>query len=157
MNASEPRTQLRLRPLSAADLPRIMEIELAAFSVPWQRNTFVSLLSRSDTDLLGAERDGVLVGYAVCWTTIDEAELGNVAVAPEARRTGVGNVLVSAIVERVRSRGVRACFLEVRESNLSAQQLYQRRGFEIIGRRARYYSRPTEDALIMRLRLSLSG
>jgi ribosomal-protein-alanine N-acetyltransferase len=130
-----------------------MEIERTSFSVPWQRNTFDSLLRRNDTDLVGAERDGVLAGYAICWTILDEAELGNVAVAPEARGLGVGDTLVRAVLDRIRQRGVRACFLEVRESNLAAQRLYRQRGFEAVGRRRAYYSRPVEDALVMRLRL----
>ena len=157
MSTLAPRAHLRLRPLVVDDLPRIMKIERASFSVPWQRNTFLSLLARTDTDLVGAERDGELIGYAVSWTMLDEAELGNVAVAPEARRSGVGEALVAAVVDRVRARGARACFLEVRESNTAAQTLYGRQGFEVIGRRPRYYSHPTEDALIMRLRLRSSG
>lgn len=153
MSATEPSVQVQLRLLRLDDLPRIMEIERQSFSVPWQRNTFESLLRRNDTDLLGAEREGVLIGYAICWTTLDEAELGNVAVAPEARGAGVGDLLVSSMLERVRARGARVCFLEVRESNLAAQRLYGRRGFETIGRRRGYYSRPMEDALVMRLQL----
>ncbi len=157
MSAVEPEARILLRVLTDADLPRVMDIERASFSVPWQRSTFVGLLSRADTDLIAAERDGKLVGYAVCWTTVDEAELGNVAVAPEARRCRVGETLVMAVVEQVRRRGARACFLEVRESNTAAQRLYRRCGFETVGRRPRYYSRPVEDALIMRLRLTSSG
>lgn len=157
MTVVEPGSGLCLRPLATPDLARVMEIERACFSVPWQENTFASLMSRGDTDLIGAERDGRLVGYAVCWTTVDEAELGNVAVAPEARRSGTGETLVAAVVERVRRRGARACFLEVRESNSAAQALYRRLGFETIGRRPRYYSRPLEDALVMRRRLASSG
>ncbi|MDQ3523203.1 MAG: ribosomal protein S18-alanine N-acetyltransferase, partial [Gemmatimonadota bacterium] len=84
---------------------------------------------------------------------LDEAELGNVAVAPEARACGVADTLVRAVLERIRQRGARACFLEVRESNLAAQRLYRRRGFEVVGRRRAYYSRPVEDALVMRLQL----
>lgn len=157
MKGIEPRAQLRLRPLVPADLPRVMQIEQVCFTVPWQRNTFASLFARSDTDMVAAEREGELVGYAICWTTIDEAELGNVAVHPDARRTGVADALVRAVLARAEERGARACFLEVRESNESAQALYRRHGFEVIGRRARYYSRPAEDALIMRRRLPISG
>ncbi|CAN5293060.1 ribosomal protein S18-alanine N-acetyltransferase [soil metagenome] len=153
MSTTDSEVRLQLRPLGPGDLPRIMEIERVSFSVPWQRNTFDSLFRRNDTDLVGAERDGALVGYAVCWTILDEAELGNVAVAPEARGFGVADTLVRAVLERIRQRGARACFLEVRESNLAAQRLYRRRGFEVVGRRRAYYSRPVEDALVMRLQL----
>lgn len=140
----------RIRPLLESDLARVMEIEKECFSTPWQENTFRGLLRRTDTDLLAAERDRRLVGYAVTWTVLDQAELGNVAVAPEAREAGIGRALVVAILDRIRARGARECFLEVRESNQVAQGLYRDMGFEVVGRRRSYYSVPVEDALVMR-------
>ena len=143
----------RIRPMVAADLPRVMEIENACFSTPCKEPTFQSLMRLTDTDLLAAELDGRLLGYAACWTVIDQSELGNVAVADEARGRGVGGALVGAVIERIRARGAHECFLEVRESNRGAQQLYRRRGFVVVGRRRSYYAHPTEDALVMRLRV----
>lgn len=141
----------RLRRLREADLERVMEIETLCFSTPWKEATFRGLLRRPDTDLVAAERDGRLEGYAVCWTVVDQSELGNVAVAPEARSGGIGRALVEAVLERVRGRGARECFLEVRESNQVAQALYREMGFEVVGRRKAYYALPTEDALVMRV------
>ncbi len=141
----------QVRPLTEADLGRVMEIEKVCFSTPWKDVTFRGLLRRSDTDMVGADQEGRLVGYAVAWTVLDQSELGNVAVAPEARGGGVGRALVSAVLERVGARGARECFLEVRESNALAQSLYVDMGFEVVGRRRNYYSLPTEDALVMRL------
>jgi len=143
----------RIRPMVPADLPRVMEIENACFSTPWKEPTFLGLLRRTDSDLFAAELDGRLVGYAACWTVIDQSELGNVAVAGEARGRGIGGALVEAVIERVRARGAEECFLEVRESNRGAQQLYRDRGFVVVGRRRSYYAHPTEDALVMRLRV----
>lgn len=140
----------RIRPLVEEDLGRVMEIENVAFSTPWKEATFRGLLRRTDTDLLGAERDGRLIGYAVCWTVVDQSELGNVAVAPEARGGGVGRALVEAVIRRIRERGSRECYLEVRESNLVAQGLYRDLAFQVVGRRRAYYALPTEDALVMR-------
>ena len=144
----------QIRPLREDDLPRVMEIEATCFSTPWREATFRGLLRRTDTDLFAAELDdGRLVGYAACWTVIDQSELGNVAVAGEARGMGVGGALVDMVVERVKERGAHECFLEVRESNVVAQALYRERGFVVVGRRRSYYSQPTEDALVMRLRI----
>ena len=143
----------RIRLLRVADLPRVMEIEIASFSTPWRENTFRGLMRRTDTDLFVAEEDGEVLGYAACWTVVDQSELGNVAVAVDARGRGVGRALVDAVVVRVRDRGARELFLEVRESNLGAQKVYRERGFEEVGRRRSYYSSPTEDALVMRLRV----
>lgn len=144
---------LRIRPLQPDDLPRVLEIERQAFSVPWRASTFEGLLRRTDADLLAAERAGALLGYAVSWTVIDQSELGNVAVAPEARGRGVGRALLRAMTGALVARGARECFLEVRISNLAAQLLYRAHGFETVGRRAGYYARPLEDALVMRLAL----
>ncbi|HEX8395345.1 MAG TPA: ribosomal protein S18-alanine N-acetyltransferase [Longimicrobium sp.] len=142
-----------LRTLRPGDLPRVMEIEAQSFSTPWKESTFHGLMKRTDTDVLVAEgADGVL-GYAAAWTVIDQAELGNVAVDPAARGLGVGGALVDGVVEAVRARGAHELFLEVRESNHSAQSIYRHRGFVVVGRRRSYYSLPKEDALVMRLRI----
>jgi [ribosomal protein S18]-alanine N-acetyltransferase len=142
-----------VRDLVPGDLEALLAIENVAFTTPWRRETFESLFTRVDTDLLAAERDGRLVGYAICWTIVDQSELGNLAVTPECRGEGIGRLLVRASMERLRRRDSRECFLEVRASNLAAQRLYEAEGFATIGRRKRYYSKPAEDAIVMRLRL----
>ena len=145
---------VRIRDMTRADLGDVMAIERASFSMPWRATTFESLLNRSDADLIAAvSDDDRLVGYAVVWTVVDQAELGNVAVQQEWRQRGVGRMLVQAALERARARSAEECFLEVRESNRSAQSLYEKCGFRSIGRRRRYYSNPTEDALVMRAEL----
>ncbi|HST58206.1 MAG TPA: ribosomal protein S18-alanine N-acetyltransferase [Longimicrobium sp.] len=146
--------RFRVRPLREEDLQRVIEIERECFSTPWKEQTFRGLMKRSDTDLLVAEApDGAVEGYAAAWTVIDQSELGNVAVSAGARGAGVGGALVDAVVDRIRDRGATECYLEVRESNEAAQSLYRQRGFVTVGRRPRYYSLPTEDALVMRLRV----
>ena len=145
---------VRIRDMTRADLGSVMSIERAAFSMPWKATTFESLLQRSDADLIAAvAEDDHLVGYAVVWTVVDQAELGNVAVHDDWRKRGVGRTLVEAALERARARAAVECFLEVRESNRNAQSLYEKCGFRSIGRRRRYYSNPTEDALVMRAEL----
>jgi len=144
---------LTVRRLREADVARVLEIEREAFSTPWHEGTFRGLLRRTDTDMLAAELDGQLVGYAICWTILDQAELGNVAVAAEARGLGAGRRLVEAVLQELQRRGARECFLEVRESNHVAQHLYRQLGFELVGRRRAYYNAPVEDALVMRVRL----
>lgn len=142
-----------IRRMRAADLPRVLVIENLCFSTPWKEATFTGLMKRTDTDLYVAELDGAIVGYAACWTVIDQSELGNVAVSPDARGLGIGGTLVDTVVERVKERGAHELFLEVRESNHVAQGIYRERGFVVVGRRRSYYAQPTEDALVMRLRV----
>jgi [ribosomal protein S18]-alanine N-acetyltransferase len=147
------RVDFLIRPLAEDDLPEVMTIENASFSTPWRENTFRALMRRSDTDLLVAETEGMLLGYTAAWTVLDQSELGNVAVRPEARGRGIGGALVDAVVERVKERGAHELFLEVRESNEAAQRVYRERGFVAVGRRKSYYSAPVEDALVMRLQV----
>jgi [ribosomal protein S18]-alanine N-acetyltransferase len=141
---------VEFRGLTLGDLPAIMAIERESFTTPWRELTFQGLLLRGDTDLIGALRGEHLVGYAVAWTVGDQAEIGNVAVTPSERGRGLGRVLVTRILDRVAARGALQCFLEVRESNLIAQRLYEDVNFHAVGRRRNYYSSPTEDALVMR-------
>lgn len=146
-------TGVRIRPLATADLSRVIEIENSSFTTPWRRPTFESLLGRGDSDLIAAEGSDGLTGYAVVWTIVDQAELGNVAVARDRRGRGIGRLLVRSALDCATARGAEDCFLEVRASNLAAQSLYESCGFEVIGRRPRYYTRPVEDALVMRAHL----
>jgi [ribosomal protein S18]-alanine N-acetyltransferase len=143
-----------IRDLSRDDLDAVLEIEVASFSTPWRRDTFEGLIRRKDSDVIAAVQGDLLVGYAICWTVLDQAELGNVAVAQEVRGKGVGKRLVLAAMERVRRRGAKECFLEVRISNTGARKLYEELGFTAIGTRHGYYRSPVEDALVMRVELS---
>jgi len=91
-----------------------------------------------------------LVGYVVALVMGDEGEIADIAVAPSARRAGVGRVLLSRVEDEMARCGVRALYLEVRESNRAALGLYAARGFEAVGRRRGYYRHPVEDALVLK-------
>lgn len=140
----------RIRAMESADLPRVMEVERLAYTMPWTEATFRGLLRRRDADLFVAEMDGLIAGYAVFWAVLDQGELGNVASAPEFRRRGVARALIDAVLARAAERGVREVFLEVRISNAGARRLYESYGFKEVGRRRNYYTEPMEDALVMK-------
>lgn len=142
-----------LRPMRTSDLARVLEIERASFTMAWSVATFRSLLGRDDAECWVAERDGRIEGYAAYWIILDEAELGDIAVDPDVRGRGIGSVLLDLVAERVRQRGVRRLFLEVRVSNEAAQRLYFRHGFVKTGRRRNYYVDPREDAFVLTLDL----
>ena len=93
---------------------------------------------------------GRIYGYVVAWMVVDEAEIANLAVADDARGTGIGARLLDHAIDAARGRKSRVVFLEVRESNAPARALYASRGFEVAGRRAKYYRKPVEDALVLR-------
>ena len=81
---------------------------------------------------------------------LGEADMMNLAVAPSHRRQGIGMALVTALVAALQAREATSLTLEVRASNEAAIGLYQQAGFAQVGRRPRYYTKPTEDALILR-------
>jgi [ribosomal protein S18]-alanine N-acetyltransferase len=139
-----------IRKMRTIDLPRIMQIELATFTMPWSESTFRGLLRRTDSDLFVAEMGSTVAGYAVCWSVTDQGELGNVAVDKLYRGRGIGTKLVESVVERAAERGVRELFLEVRKSNAGAQNLYKAFGFFEVGKRKNYYLEPVEDAVVMK-------
>jgi ribosomal-protein-alanine N-acetyltransferase len=139
---------LDIRRLTYADLPQVIALERRAFPTPWSLAMFVLELSKPSGICLAARRDGRLTGYLVCSRYDTVWHIMNVAVDPDARRTGVATGLLGALLERVDDPGARYT-LEVRESNLAAIALYERFGFRTAGMRRRYYQDNGEDALIM--------
>jgi [ribosomal protein S18]-alanine N-acetyltransferase len=141
---------VEIRRMRAADLPQVMLIELSTFTMPWSEATFRGLLRRKDSDLFVAEFKGEVAGYAVFWAVLDQGELGNVAVDDDLRGHGIGSKLIKAVLDGAVERGVKEVFLEVRKSNVRAQDLYKNFGFSEVGRRKNYYLEPLEDALVMK-------
>lgn len=146
---------LSFRKASHADITPILEIERNAFTTPWHEETFRSLQEREEVDLIAAILEEKVVGYAVLWSTLDEGELANIAVAADYRGKGIGGELLRQVVEAAEKRGVRRVFLEVRASNTSAAKLYERYSFQQIGIRRGYYQNPVEDARVLVKELSM--
>ena len=97
------------------------------------------------------------MGYVVAHFGADEGEILNLGVVTVHRRRGVGKALVEHILARLGGEGVRSVFLEVRESNAAARRLYENLGFQPVGRRADYYRRPTEAAVVLRTAIPAEG
>jgi len=147
---------LAFRRMREGDLPRVMEIERAAFSHPWSEELVRRELGHEFSTVLlatGGAAGGVL-GFAVVWLVHDELHVLNVATAPEARRRGVGRALMEEVHALGRARACRLATLEVRRSNAAAIALYQGLGYRQVGMRPRYYSEEDEDALLMSLDLA---
>ncbi|MEZ4415120.1 MAG: ribosomal protein S18-alanine N-acetyltransferase [Gemmatimonadota bacterium] len=141
------------------DVRAVAAIERSAFSTPWTAATFANLLGWGDRcEAIVIEEQGEqgaeVAGYAVLRFVEGEGELVNVAVAEPFRGRGLGSALLDAVVKAAERRGLRHLFLEVRRSNLRALTMYEHRGFQVVGIRRGYYSKPVEDAKIMLLRLS---
>jgi ribosomal-protein-alanine N-acetyltransferase len=144
--------RFRIRQAEPSDLLHIAEIERRVFSDPWPMTGFTALLG--PFAFAAVSPGGVPVGYIFGQKAGDEGEILNLAVAPEYARQGIGTALVRTLLEVFARQGVQQVFLEVRESNTGAQAFYHELGFEPVGRRKGYYTKPREDALIYRRALS---
>jgi ribosomal-protein-alanine N-acetyltransferase len=157
---TSPGDTLTIRRCVPEDLERIAAIERASFSDPWSFETFSATLALRHLRFLVAEEgrhrpsgggaEPSLVGYVVALVMADEGEIADVAVHPDYRRRGIARTLMERMTADVIAAGVRALYLEVRESNSAARALYESLGFEQVGRRRGYYQRPSEDALLLR-------
>jgi ribosomal-protein-alanine N-acetyltransferase len=164
-----------LRPMTGDDIPQVMAIERASFSSAWPRSAYEKelenrlarylvavRLGEPEPDRRGVRRhlgrllartrpaaSGEIVGFAGLWLMVDEAHIVTLAVRPDARRQGVGTLLVLGALELAYAHDMARVTLEVRASNLAAQKLYERCGFLRAGVRPRYYSDDNEDAIVM--------
>ena len=146
---------MRAVPLQERHLDEAARLETLCFSRPWSRQALAEELENPTAVFMAAEDDtGELLGYAGMHVVCGEGYIDNVAVFPEARRRGVGRLLVQSLVQWLREHEGVFLTLEVRPSNEPAISLYGSLGFEEVGRRPRFYECPTEDALLMTLHLA---
>ena len=144
------------RPLAAADLVAVADLERRAFPDPWSARSFAQLLALPTVrGFVLDEPGGRPIGYGICSMVEDEGEILNLAVEPVLRRHGAGALLVNAMLAWLKEGGVARVFLEVRASNAAAIALYARVGFRPLGTRRGYYQEPREDALTMALEWGL--
>lgn len=141
---------ITIRGGTAADLERVMEIAAQSDTAGhWRREDYENIFSSSRT-LLVAEEGNRIVGFLIAHDIAGEWELENIAVAGESRRRGIGRELLESLLRAARSNATQCVLLEVRESNIAARKLYERRGFQQYGRRKSYYVNPSEDAVLYR-------
>ena len=132
-------------------LDAVEEIENVCFSMPWTRRELENQMNANSCIFLVAEdEDGAVMGYIGLMFVLDEGYISNVAVAPECRRRGVADALITALIERTK-KNLAFLTLEVRESNIPAISLYEKHGFKLVGLRKNYYEKPKENALLMTL------
>ena len=144
-----------LRPMREADLDEIMRIELRAYPFPWTRGIFRDCM-HAGYPMWVQERDGTIVGYGVLSIGVEEAHVLNLCTASGSEGQGLGRRMLQALLRVARGFGSQRVFLEVRLSNPRAIALYDRSGFNEIGRRPRYYpaaNNGREDAIVMAMEL----
>jgi ribosomal-protein-alanine N-acetyltransferase len=158
-----------IRRMKEDDLPEVRTIEALSFSNPWSDDTFRGEIQNTSISfpLVVVRRpanpvvadDPVAAGdevvaYIIYWQIGDDVQINNVAVHPDCRGLGLGEAMMRHVIARVRAAGASFVTLEVRQSNTPALTLYKKLGFEIMGTRKNYYTKPDEDAHVMALDLA---
>ncbi|MEG9490800.1 ribosomal protein S18-alanine N-acetyltransferase [Mannheimia indoligenes] len=141
--------------IQQADFERLFEIEQKAHLVPWSKGTLLNNQGEKYLNLKLVE-NGEIVAFAISQVVLDEATLFNLAVDPDFQGKGFGKRLLSELILQLQKRGVATLWLEVRESNVVAQKLYDSLGFNEVTVRKNYYPTPEggkENAVVMALYL----
>lgn len=145
---------LRLRRMTADDLPSVLAIEAQNYGYPWSKGIFKDCFKAGYNCWVCEEMDRVL-GYSIVSVAVGEAHILNISVDPAEQGQGIGRKMLENLIEVARNKKAEAVYLEVRPSNIGALALYQNMGFNEIGVRKGYYPTETgrEDALMLALQL----
>jgi len=144
--------KIKVRPMTEADLDRVLDIETASFPAPWKREHFVAELEACHSFPYVAEEDDGILGYVCLMTLFEEAQILDIAVDPNQRGRGIARLLLAHAISVAREKGAEVLALEVRASNIGAITLYEKCGFVRTGLRNKYYE-GKEDAVLMEKRL----
>lgn len=141
---------VHLRPFCVTDIPALVEIEQLSFTTPWTEEAFHNELSNNDlAHYTVVEVGNRVIAYCGMWLIVDEAHITNIAVHPQFRGKQIGEMLLTYVMAFAHLNGANKMTLEVRPSNETALNLYEKLGFEHKGTRPRYYQDDHEDAWIM--------
>jgi len=141
-----------IRKMTLDDIEQVIAIDRVSFSLPWPERSFrFELTDNPASRCWVADVDGKIVGMIVVWLIVDEVHVATIATHPDFRRQGIAKNLLSHALQHLSNEGAQSSFLEVRASNLAAQELYRKFGYEESGVRRRYYRDNDEDALLMTL------
>lgn len=135
------------------DAPSVAKIEKECFSMPFTERDISEYIENPIWHFLVARSNSGVLGYISFTVILDECQIVNVAVSPEARKMGIGSHLMTHFLEYIKDMGATHVYLEVRESNTPAIKLYEKFGFEVTGISKNHYTKPQENALLMSLEL----
>jgi len=143
--------KIRVRRMTLKDVEAVNALERMCFDDPWQEDAFTQELTvnRNITRYIVLTAGNQVIAYAGTWLVIDEGQITTVAVHPDYRGRGYGERITRALMQEAASQGITWMSLEVRRSNLAAQSMYRKLGFDDVGYRKRYYENNREDALLM--------
>lgn len=137
-----------IAPMNEKNVSQVAMLEEACFSAPWSEESLREVLGREEFLYLTVCEGDEVLGYGGVYFAADEANITNIAVRSSARRRGIGNRIVNAILTEAKRRGATTVYLEVRVGNDGARRLYERCGFTLAGVRRGFYDKPKEDGCV---------
>lgn len=140
---------ITIQPMKKEDISMVVTLEENTFSTPWSYEALEESFLKDNYYFLVAKQENIVVGYVGMYVVLQEGDITNIAVAKEVQRQGIGTKLLKELLEVAKKHGTETINLEVRVSNESAISLYKKHGFEIIGRRKNFYTKPEEDGYLM--------
>jgi ribosomal-protein-alanine N-acetyltransferase len=144
--------------MTLEDIDEVIKIEHASFTVPWSKESFESEIKNNKHAIyIVVKQENKVIGYGGMWKIFEEGHITNVAIHPDFRRKRIGSALMEAMIKTAVDNEITLLTLEVRESNIPAQRLYSKFGFEVVGKRKNYYADNNEDALIMNVELRMQN
>lgn len=142
-------TDISVRLAYKEDIAAMYNVEKTSFPCPWSYDSFAENFYNLYSIYVLAENSDGVIGFGGMQVIFDEAHIMNVAVLKNYRRNGAASQMLELMMNEAKSRGAEKIFLEVRKSNLPAQALYRKHGFNMLAIREKYYSDNNEDAIIM--------
>jgi ribosomal-protein-alanine N-acetyltransferase len=141
----------RITDMIPAHVPAAAKIEALCFTQPWSEQALLAGVMNPSCIMLAAlNEENIVMGWAGAQVVWGEGSVFNICVHPGFRRTGVGEALTRALIDRCAQKRAETLTLEVRASNIPAIRLYEKIGFSPLGLRPNFYDIPREDALMMR-------
>ena len=141
---------MEIVPMTASDISDVLRIERASFSTTWPSDAFFNELTTNKLAHYFVGRiDAKVVAYGGIWVIFEDSHVTTIAVDPTYRGKKYGEVMLLKLIDEAIARGAAWMTLEVRESNVAAQQLYRKYGFTTVTTRKGYYSDNNENALVM--------
>lgn len=143
---------MELRRAREDDLKTVAQLE-QTFAFPLSEEELHKLLQNETFRIMIWEDGGDILGHCVLFRVMEEAEITSFTVRKDLRAGGIGTAFLTALLDDLRKDGAKIAYLDVRESNEPARRLYRKCGFSELGRRKRFYQKPTEDAIGMGIEL----
>lgn len=139
----------RIESMNSSHVKGIFEVSKLSLAESWNIESIEKELSNKLAKYLVALDGNKVIGFVGMWIVFDEGDITNIAVHPDYRKQGAGNLLMDSLIALCKESNITSLTLEVRESNLPAQNLYKKHKFTEEGVRKNFYDNPKENAIIM--------